>query len=124
MDDDRTPREDDETVDIHALIAEGLTRRQADYWTKRGYLHDVERGEGYGSGVPRRWPADEVQVARATLRLCRAGLHVEFAAKIARHHRTSGTLSFRLDDAAVLVISPDLWAPTPDPRMLPYPGLM
>jgi hypothetical protein len=107
-----------EDVGVHDLIAVGLTRRQVDHWTKRGYLRALER-EQPGSGFPRRYHPDEVFVARAALRLCTAGLHVGKAAEIARGHLDSGSLSFRLDPAVVLVISPDLWAPDPDPAAMP-----
>jgi hypothetical protein len=108
----------DDCVPIGDLVAEGLTRRQADHWTRKGYLRACPRPPGATSGTPLHWAPDERIIARATLRLCRAGLHVHTAAALAREHLDSGSLTFRLDPAVALVISPDLWAPRPDPSLL------
>jgi hypothetical protein len=114
------PAQPDGSVDVHALVAEGLTRRQVGYWTQRGYLRALPRPVAQGSPV--RYPADEVLIARAMHRLVVAGVQVATAAKIARS-LDSAVLAFRLDAAVTLVISPDLWSPDPDPRAMPNLGL-
>lgn len=64
------------------LFGEGLTYRQLDYWTRQGYLRPVNPDPG--SGVQRRWPEEELVVARLMRRLIAAGLKVEAAHRVAR----------------------------------------
>lgn len=63
-----------------ALIAEGITYRQIEYWCRKGYL----RVESTGSGVSREWPREEIRVARLMGTLTAAGMGTAAAADIAR----------------------------------------
>lgn len=60
----------------------GLTYRQLDYWSTRGYL----RVGSPGSGRPRSYPESERQVAIWMFRLIQAGFTTQAAAEIARQH--------------------------------------
>lgn len=60
----------------------GLSYRQLDYWTRRGYLKPVE--DNPGSGRERHFTAWETGVARRMGGLVEAGLTVETASAIAR----------------------------------------
>jgi DNA-binding transcriptional MerR regulator len=67
--------------------AAGITYRQLDHWTRRGYLRPVVVRNGFGSGQggrSRDWPAAEVAVACRMARLIAAGLTPEAAAELAR----------------------------------------
>lgn len=68
--------------DIHDLRRAGLSLRQADYWTRRGWLRPYNPDCGTGHG--RIWPHTEVRVAAAMSRLIAAGLTVEAAHTVAR----------------------------------------
>lgn len=69
-------------VGYTALVAAGLTERQIDYWTVKGYLRaDTAKP---GSGNRRSYSADEVRCARLMVQLVAAGLRIEKAALIAR----------------------------------------
>lgn len=50
----------------------GVTYRQLDHWTRRGYLPIGDRTPG--SGVPRRWWPDEVERARVFAALADIGV--------------------------------------------------
>ena len=41
------------------LAQTGITYRQLDYWTRRGWLEPIPR-TGQGKGNPRRWDSDVV----------------------------------------------------------------
>lgn len=60
----------------------GLSYRQLDYWTRRGYLLPVENSPG--SGRERHFTLWETRVARRMGGLVEAGLTVESASAIAR----------------------------------------
>lgn len=61
----------------------GVSVRQLDYWSSKGYLRTV--GDTHpGSGYPRRWPAEEVEVAARMARLRQAGISLDLAAMAAR----------------------------------------
>lgn len=63
-------------------VADGLTYRQLDYWTRCGILHpDVATP---GTGQVRRWTDEERAVAVRILALTRAGIELRKAASIAR----------------------------------------
>jgi DNA-binding transcriptional MerR regulator len=62
--------------------AAGITYRQLDHWTRKGYLSAVAKG----SGAPRDWEDDAVFIATDMARLVEAGLTVEVAAIVARRH--------------------------------------
>lgn len=68
---------DDETpvIGAHQLTIEaGITYRQLDYWTRCGYLTDAPRPQHAGSGSPRVYTLDQVDLAREMRRLIDAGL--------------------------------------------------
>lgn len=69
-------------ADVNALLRAGLTYRQADHWTRRGYLRPTNPDCGSGHG--RDYPASEVRVAGVMVRLVAAGLTVEAAHTVAR----------------------------------------
>jgi hypothetical protein len=60
----------------------GVTYRQLDYWTRRGWIR--ADGHGKGSGRPRCWPALERSTATLMARLVGVGFHPAAAAPIAR----------------------------------------
>jgi hypothetical protein len=69
----------------------GVTYRRLDYWARRGYLRP-ER-DSRSSGIPRRWPAAEVEVARRMARLTGSGIAVERAAVFARYSWPAGEIA-------------------------------
>jgi hypothetical protein len=69
-------------VTLPDLAALGVTYRQLDYWTRRGYLHLTTPTPGYGH--PRTWPPGELAVAERMARAVRAGLTPHAAHKAAR----------------------------------------
>lgn len=75
----------------------GITYRQLDYWTRRGYLRPERRansrGHGPASGVNRVWPADEVEIVRRMERLTRAGVVPAVAAVYARDSWPAGEIA-------------------------------
>ena len=79
----------------------GITYRQLDYWTRRGYLRAAEANPGCGRD--RQYSPDETAVARRMGGLGGAGLTVESAAAIARGDRAAisallRTLAHIVDD--------------------------
>jgi hypothetical protein len=67
--------------------AAGISYRQLDYWTRRGYLRPGMERSKFGSGQGGRsrvWPPAEVAVACRMARLVAAGLIPEAAAELAR----------------------------------------
>jgi hypothetical protein len=73
---------------VHDLTAAGLTPRQADHWTRKGWLR-ADNAE-CGSGRARTWPDGEVAIATLMVRLTSAGLFAEVAHQIARHRQFFG----------------------------------
>lgn len=91
----------------------GLSYRQLDYWTRRGYL----RSDGNpmpGSGRPRTWSEHEVAIARAMVRLIGCGFTVSAAARLARDESESERLTVSLCDGVSLRLHPDVWSPGTD----------
>ena len=82
------------TTVADVLRLTGVTYRQLDHWTRRGYLKP-QHDKG-GSGVPRDWPGKEIRVAATIGRLTRAGVDVSVAARIARDHVTLDQREFTL----------------------------
>lgn len=74
------------SVDVTRIT--GATYRQLDHWTRRGYLRPAEPTPG--TGVPRSWPPQEVEVARVMARLVTAGVVPDRAAAVAREHVARG----------------------------------
>ena len=64
------------------LMSAGMTYRQLDHWTRRGYLRADEPTPG--SGHRRTWPPREVEVARTMARLVAAGMSPRQASEVAR----------------------------------------
>lgn len=69
-------------ADSRDFIQVGLTYRQVDFWTTRGYLRADEASPGCGNN--RTWPQSEVRIAELMVRLTDAGLTVEAAHRAAR----------------------------------------
>ena len=59
----------------------GVTYRQLDFWVRQGYLRPEHAG---GSGVARKWPAEEIRVLERMARLVRGGVVPSVAARVAR----------------------------------------
>lgn len=89
------------------LSATGLTYRQLDYWTQRGYLS----AEGIaGRGNRREWSPREVTVAGVMHHLIAAGIEASVAAELARtasnpYTAQPGPQRFELAPGIVLEIS-------------------
>lgn len=64
------------------FVGKGLTYRQLDHWTRRGWLR--ASNADCGSGYERHWPESELQVAETMYRLLAAGLTVQAAHDVAR----------------------------------------
>ena len=60
----------------------GITYRQLDYWTSKGYLHADANNPG--SGNHRNFDGDEVSVAWLMAQFVRAGMRPHAAADLAR----------------------------------------
>jgi hypothetical protein len=83
-----------------ALAFTGLTYRQLDHWTRTGLIHAA--AEPGGSGKPRQWPFDEMDVARLAAHLIAAGFNTSAAIYIAR--QGIGGASIELAPGIVLKI--------------------
>lgn len=64
------------------LDALGVTYRQLDHWTRKGYLHPVQARPV--SGYRRTWPPGELEVAERMARLVGVGLLPSLAHRVAR----------------------------------------
>ena len=64
----------------------GCTYRQLDFWVRKGHIPGVDHLRGTGSGIPREWRHREAVFVRALVRLVRAGLKVDVAAKVLAPH--------------------------------------
>jgi hypothetical protein len=62
----------------------GITYRQLDLWTRRGWVIPSREGEGEGPGYRRIWSEPERRIVRVMARLVRAGIGPAAAAGIAR----------------------------------------
>lgn len=91
------------------MRAAGMTYRQLDYWTRRGVLFADHPTPG--SGAQRVYPADEVPVACALVRLMAAGLPLDMAAELARRPipAEGARDAVRVGRGVVLCLYPDLW---------------
>lgn len=63
-----------------------ITYRQADHWTRRGYLQPI--GDAPGSGVARVWTLREGQIAETMHALVEAGFTAQAAAEHARAYHS------------------------------------
>lgn len=70
-------------ADARDLAAIGLTYRQIDHWTSKGWIIADEPNPG--SGKDRTWPWSEVAIARLILTLRRCGFMMSKAVELARH---------------------------------------
>lgn len=78
----------------------GLTARQAEHWTRQGYIRPDTTHPGSGHG--RRYTDAEFRIARRMARLARVGFAPADAAKIARTNATweaAPGISFDVVDA-------------------------
>ncbi len=75
----------------------GITFRQLDYWTTKGYLHADANSPG--SGNWRNYDGDEVAVAWLMAELVRAGMRPSAAATLARTE-LDAPIPFILTEAA------------------------
>lgn len=64
------------------LARTGITYRQLDHWTRRGWLHPDHPLKGCGSR--REWTNNEIEVAARMAQLVKAGLTPKTAADVAR----------------------------------------
>jgi hypothetical protein len=74
-----------------ALAEVGVTYRQLNYWVNRGWLRPVQAARS--SGVPRRWPLLELEIAKRIERLAAAGVAVDRAAVFARESWPAGEIA-------------------------------
>lgn len=70
--------------DYRILLDAGLTVRQANYWTQRGYIRPSQAHPG--SGNWRYYTTAELRVARWMVHLVTNGLSPARAAVLARNH--------------------------------------
>jgi len=61
----------------------GVSPRQIDIWTRYGFL--ITTTPRPGSGYARRWPVEELEVARRMVAYMQVGLSVRAANHAARH---------------------------------------
>jgi hypothetical protein len=80
-----------------------LTRRQADHWTRSGWLRATLAPRREGGRGERFWPREEVDVARIMVRLTDAGYITDVAARIAR-----GVVEGVIPDPLRIAIGPQL----------------
>jgi len=73
--------------DLEAL---GITYRQLDFWSRAGHL--VPDNPDPGSGTPRTWPPQELEIARRMGKLTGAGIPPSLAAKFAREDWPRGEI--------------------------------
>jgi hypothetical protein len=90
------------------MLTHGLTPRQIDTWTSRGWIH-ANGDDNPGSGRTRTWPYHEVQIARLMLRLVNVGFTPAAAAERARAARADwlnrgNCTVIALDDGLTLTI--------------------
>lgn len=83
------------------LLAIGITARQVDHWTRRGWI--LPWNSSPGSGHNRIWPEREANIARLMLRLIEAGWNTEAAAPLAR-----AVIEGHVDEPGTVRIGPGL----------------
>jgi len=74
--------------DLEAL---GITYRQLDFWTRSSLLRCDNPDPG--SGTPRTWPPQELEIARRMGKLTGAGIPPSLAAKFAREDWPRGEIA-------------------------------
>lgn len=78
--------------DPEAAKAAGVTYRQLDYWTRRGYLAARPR-RGIGSGYNREYLPSEIRIAAWMGMLTASGMVPSGAAEVARDLESTGRAS-------------------------------
>jgi DNA-binding transcriptional MerR regulator len=81
----------------------GITYRQLDYWTRRGYL-EAER-PGQGSGRDRLYNRSEIAIAKMAEAFRRAGLRLDVAFRTARELQDRPVVRIMTGAASVWVVS-------------------
>ncbi|GEP38862.1 hypothetical protein NPS01_25250 [Nocardioides psychrotolerans] len=82
-------------ITAHDLtIVADLTYRQVDYWTRAGYLTPTGN-PAPGSGIPRKYPDDQIDLAVQMSRLTKAGIPMPQARDIAHELLEHGRARLR-----------------------------
>jgi MerR HTH family regulatory protein len=87
---EHSPPDDGWLTTVAVAEQAGVSYRCLDLWSRQGYLQPEG---GLGTGYARRWPPDEVEVARRMGRLVAAGLPLAWSAEFAREHWPAGDLA-------------------------------
>jgi DNA-binding transcriptional MerR regulator len=90
----------------------GATYRQLDYWSRDGRILRPF-ASGRGTGRPREWPAEDVEVARCITVLTRAGFALDVAARVARERDEDGRARVQLSEHVRVVVEPEAWHAVP-----------
>ena len=93
------------TISSDDMLAAGITYRQLDYWCRTGYLRpDVASP---GTGVRRRFPSEEFEIARLMVLLTAVGVEPSAAARAAREGIESGQPYGLLSDRVAVIWRPE-----------------
>lgn len=88
----------------------GVTYRQLDHWSRDGrILQPYEHNPG--TGHPREWPEEDVEVARCVTRLTKLGFGLEVSALLARARGSDGWARVQLTPEVNVVVGPEAWRP-------------
>lgn len=82
----------------------GITYRQLDYWTTCGIIRSSTRSPG--SGHPRSWSEQEIEIAGVIGWLRRAEIPLNIAARVARAHVVDGAPLVEIAPGISLLIEP------------------
>lgn len=85
------------------MLTIGISYRQLDHWTKRGYLRCDERIRET-KGIVRRWSTAERDIAQLMDRLINAGLAVDAAAPISREMVETGMPEASIADGITILV--------------------
>lgn len=85
------------------MLNVGISYRQLDHWTNRGYLRCDERVRET-KGIARRWPTPERDIAQLMDRLITAGLAVGVAAPVAREMVETGMPEASVADGITILV--------------------
>lgn len=97
--------DDDQLDAIDIAGVAGITYRQLDYWTNRGFLRSTNTATGRGR--PRQYHRVEQHVAAVMARLTAGGIPATAAAVYARDYVERGITTFTLGGGITLKITPD-----------------
>jgi len=84
----------------------GVTYRQLDFWTKKGYL----RCKAPGSGYAREFSSEEKRVAELMGHLVRAGITPKCASRYARNMLAKSSLVMTLGRGVYLKLDEELFS--------------